>query len=162
MAKANVSKKLQQAIDSLVINDVYLKSTQAQCEDHFDPKSADNLQVLSVQQMHVVRKSEVIQVDGDGQLVRIYIRLGARWVSQQEESDEPSIQALIEGEFIAEYLVTNPLEQAAIDEYALKNASYHVWPYWREFLSSQCERLRLPRVVLPTVQFSKQPDLIAD
>lgn len=159
---AKVSKKLQQAIDSLVINDVYLKSTQAQCEDSFDPKSADSLEVLSVQQMHIVRKSEVIQVDGDGQLVRIYIRLGARWVSQQEEDDEPDIQALIEGEFIAEYLVTNPLEQEAIDEYALKNASYHVWPYWREFLSSQCERFRLPRVVLSTVQFSKQPDPIAD
>lgn len=162
MAKAKVSKKLQQAIDSLVINDVYLKSTQAECEDDFDPKSADILEALSVQQMHIVRKSEVIQVDGDSQLVRIYIRLGARWVSQQEEDDEPDIQALIEGEFIAEYLVTDPLEQEAIDEYALKNASYHVWPYWREFLSSQCERLRLPRVVLPTVQFSKQPDPIAD
>lgn len=162
MAKAKVSKKLQQAIDSLVINDVYLKSAQAECEDDFDPKSADSLEVLSVQQMHIVRKSEVIQVDGDGQLVRIYIRLGARWVSHQEEDEEPDIKALIEGEFIAEYLVTDSIEQEAIDEYALKNASYHVWPYWREFLSSQCERLRLPRVVLPTVQFSKQPDHIAD
>ena len=91
MAKAKVSKKLQQAIDSLVINDVYLKSAQAECVDNFDPKSADSLEALSVQQMHIVRKSEVIQVDGDGQLVRIYIRLGARWVSQQEEGDEPVI-----------------------------------------------------------------------
>jgi hypothetical protein len=110
---------------------------------------------LLVQQMHVVLRSELIDIDGDGHLVRIYIRLGTRWVNPKGNSD-PDIKAFVEADFIAEYQVTAELEQGAIDEFALKNASYHVWPYWREFLSTQCERLRLPRVVLPTVQFSKQ------
>jgi hypothetical protein len=149
-----VSKSLQQAIDALVIQDVYVKSCQAKCADDFDPKSTE-LEALLVQQMHVVLRSELIDIDGDGQLVRIYIRLGTRWVNPKENSD-PDIKAFVEADFIAEYQVTAELEQAAIDEFALKNASYHVWPYWREFLSTQCERLRLPRVVLPTVQYSKQ------
>ena len=151
---SKVSKSLQQAIDGLVIQDVYVKSCQAHCADDFDPKSTD-LEKLLVQQMHVVRRSELVEIDSDGQLVRIYIRLGTRWVSPEEDS-EPDIKAFVEADFIAEYQVTSDLEQAAIDEFALKNASYHVWPYWREFLSSQCERLRLPRVMLPTVQFSKK------
>ncbi|MFH4557702.1 preprotein translocase subunit SecB [Vibrio diabolicus] len=149
-----VSKSLQQAIDALVIQDVYVKSCQAKCVEDFDPKSTE-LEALLVQQMHVVLRSELIDIDGDGHLVRIYIRLGTRWVNPKENGD-PDIKAFVEADFIAEYQVAAELEQGAIDEFALKNASYHVWPYWREFLSTQCERLRLPRVVLPTVQFSKQ------
>ena len=153
MAK-KISKSLQQAIDTLVIQDVYVKSCEAQCVDDFDPKSTEVGELL-VQQMHVVHRSELVDIDGGGTLVRIYIRLGARWVNSKEDSD-PDIKAFVEADFIAEYQVSTELEQAAIDEFALKNASYHVWPYWREFLSVQCERLRLPRVVLPAVQFSKQ------
>ena len=152
---AKVSKSLQQAIESLHIADVYLKATRAQCVDDFDPKFVDAQAELQVQQMHVVRRSEVIQVEGDGQLLRVYILLGARW-TMPREGDEPEVKAFVEADFIAEYLMTAPLEQAAIDEFALKNASYHVWPYWREFLSSQCEGLRLPRVVLPTTQLCQQ------
>ncbi|ART78920.1 preprotein translocase subunit SecB [Oceanisphaera avium] len=151
---AKVSEKLQQAIDGLVIQDVYLKSSKAHCAEGFDPKSTE-LDSLLVQQMHVVHRSELVQINDDGQLVRIYVRMGTRWVSQID-SEESDIKAHIEADFIAEYQLTAELEQDAIDEFALKNASFHVWPYWREFLSSQCERLRLPRVVLPTVQFSKQ------
>ncbi len=164
---AKISQNLQSAIESLIINDVYLKSTQALCEEGFDPKSTESVEMLLVQQMHVVTKSEVIQIEGDGQLVRVYILLGARWVVPHDEEDleaesTPEIKAFIEGEFIAEYQMKTPLSQEAIYEFALKNASFHVWPYWREFLSSQCERLRLPRVMLPTVQFSKQPDSKAE
>ena len=147
-----VSKQLQQAIEKLKIQDVYLKSTQAHCEEGFDPKSTE-LDELLVQQMHMVRRSEVLQINDDELLVRIYIGLGTRWLAPSE-SEEPNIKAFIEADFIAEYQMTEKLAQDAINEFALQNASFHVWPYWREFLSSQCERLRLPRVVLPTVQFS--------
>ena len=152
---AKVSKPLQLAIETLHINDVYLKFTRAQCLDDFDPKFVDAQAELQVQQLHAVRRSEVIQVEGDGQLLRVYIRLGTRWIKPLE-NDEPEVKAFVEADFIAEYLMTAPLEQAAIDEFALKNASYHVWPYWREFLSSQYERMRLPRVVMPTTQFCRQ------
>ena len=151
------SKKLQLAIDNLTIQDVYLKSTQAQCQDHFDPK-AMAVDELLVQKMHIVQKTDVLQVNDDELLVRIYIRLGVRWITpshHEEPNPDQDINAFIEADFIAEYQMADMLEQDVIDEFAHQNASYHVWPYWREFLSSQCERLRLPRVILPTVQFSK-------
>jgi len=152
MAKAG--KLLQLAIDKLVIEDVYPKSQRASCADDFDPKYADWSE-LKVQQMHAVRKTELLKVEGDGCLARIHITLGARWVDLV--SDEGSeVKAFIEANFVAEYRLHDELEQAALDEFALKNASYHVWPYWRELLSSHCDRLRLPRITLPAVQFSKQ------
>jgi len=152
MAAKN-SKKLQRAIDHLTIQDVYIKSTQSQCNEGFDPKTTE-LDELLVQQMHSVQKSEVLKINESGLLVRIYVRLGTRWVTPND-NEEPDVKAFIEAYFIAEYRMTEDLEPECIDEFAQHNASFHVWPYWREFLSSQCERLRLPRVVLPTVQFSK-------
>lgn len=152
---AKVSKSLQQAIDSLVINDVYLKASQAQCVDGFDPKFAHESEDLLIQQMHFLRKTEVVKVEDDGELLRVFMTLGVRWVVAEGDVEQPDMKAFIEGDFIAEYQVNSDLEQVCIDEFASKNASYHVWPYWREFLSAQCERMRLPRVVLPAVQFCK-------
>ena len=151
-------KKLQQAIDKLVISDVYLKESQSLCVDGFDPKFTDVADLL-VQRMHILQKSELVKVDDGSELLRIFIRMGVRWVTPEENVDEPDIKAFIEGDFIAEYQIKDTLDQGCIDEFASKNASYHVWPYWREFLSTQCERMRLPRVVLPIVQFSKPPEV---
>lgn len=154
MATKN-NNQLQKAIENLVIEDVYQKSSRSFCADDFDPKSYSEMEELHIQQMHVVHKSETIQIEGDGELLRVFVRLGTRWVVPSDDASEPDIKAAIESDFIAEYRINSHLEQECIDEFSLKNASYHVWPYWREYLSSQCERMRLPRIVLPTVQFTK-------
>ena len=151
-----ISKLLQQAIDCLVINDVYLHEAESRCTNGFDPKEVDKLDGLLIQQMHVVVKSEVVAVDSDLDLFRVYIRLGTRWVTSNNiEGDETDIKVFIEADFIAEYQMKESLEQECLNEFALKNASFHVWPYWREYVSSQCERMRLPRITLPAVQFIK-------
>ncbi|WP_425642732.1 hypothetical protein ACPUEK_06605 [Marinomonas gallaica] len=150
---AKISKTLQKAIDNLSIQDVYLKSSQAECSEGFDPKRTEHTELL-VQQMHAVRRSEVIQSNEDELILKVYVRMGTRWVLPVEGQD-PEIKAFVEADFIAEYAMAELLETEAVDEFSLKNASFHVWPYWREFLSSQCERLRLPRLVLPAVQFNR-------
>ncbi|HEC06257.1 MAG TPA: preprotein translocase subunit SecB [Thiolapillus brandeum] len=148
------SAELQQAIDSLKIRDVYLRGLDARCLGDFDPKYAPDLTELTIQQMHLVNQSQVVEIEGDRQLLRVFVRLGVRWMDSKDSSEEESIRALIEAEFITEYEMTKDLEKAAIDEFSLKNASYHVWPYWRELLSSQCSRMHLPRLILPTVQLA--------
>lgn len=152
-----VNKLLQQAIDNLSINDVYLHEAQSCCNDGFDPKATDDVAELIIQQMHVVAKSELVETSGEVRLLRVFIRLGVRWVAPDEE-DETDVKALIEADFVAEYQMSKDLEAKCIDEFSLKNASFHVWPYWREYLSSQCERMRLPRIILPVVQFNKQSE----
>ncbi len=162
-----ISAALQQAINSLQIQDVYVRDLVARCEGDFDPKYAADISKLNIQQMHLVRQSNVAELEDEKHLLRVFIRLGVRWVDPSEEKEEQSVMAMIEAEFIAEYLMGKRLEQACIDEFSLKNASYHVWPYWRELLSNLCERMRLPRVMLPVVQFadnrhqdSKKPECV--
>lgn len=150
-----ISADLQKAIDNLSIQDVYVRDQVASCLRDFDPKYAAELEHLTVQQMHLVKQANVVELNDENRLLRVFVRLGARWVDPEEENEELSIRAVIEAEFIAEYQMTDTLEQACIDEFSLKNVSYHIWPYWRELLSSQCARMHLPRLILPTVQLAQ-------
>jgi preprotein translocase subunit SecB len=157
-----ISAHLQQAIDSLNIQDVYVRDQIASCIEDFDPKYAADLERLTIQQMHLVRQANVVELDDERRLLRVFIRLGARWVDPGQEKEELSVRAMIEAEFIAEYQMTATLEQSCIDEFSLKNASYHIWPYWRELLSNQCARMHLPRLILPAVQLAHNRHQQAD
>jgi len=149
-----ISAELQKAIDGLQIHDVYPRNLVARCEGDFDPKYAA-VDSLVFQTKHFVKQANVVEVENSGRLLRILIDMGARWVEERSQEDEPIVHAFIEAEFIAEYSMREPLEQSSIDAFALNNASYHVWPYWRELLNNQCMRMHLPRVVLSTVQLAQ-------
>lgn len=157
-----ISAGLQKAIDHLTIHDVYVRDQFASCMGEFDPKYAAEIERLTIQQMHVVKQATVAALDDESQLLRVFVRLGVRWVDPEEENEALSVKAVIEAEFIAEYQMTATLEQACIDEFCLKNASYHVWPYWRELLSNQCARMHLPRLMLPAVQLAHNRHQPAD
>lgn len=150
-----ISKALQQAIDSLTLHDIYLSRSQSSFAEDFEPKYSNELDNLSIQRLHLVLENTVLEVAEEQQILRIIIRLGTRWVSDENEQ-EPTVKAYIEADFTAEYLLHQELSQKSIDEFALKNVSYHIWPYWREYLASQTERMRLPSVILPMVQFAQQ------
>lgn len=146
-----ISTELQQAIDGLQIEDVFLRWTHSECTDQFLPKYED-VSALLVQQMHIVRKASIFETADRARLLHVQILLGTRWVVPAPEDSEPVVKACVEAEFVAEYKVNAEIPENCINEFAEKNASYHVWPYWREYLATQSERLRLPRVTLPAVQ----------
>jgi len=150
-----LTENLQKAIDTLRINDVYLRNSISHCFNGFEPKYAQDLDKLETQSKHAVKQSQVAQLDDSRWLVRVFIELGIRLVDPVDESEDTSVKAIIEGEFVAEYISDEEPVEDCINEYALKNASFHVWPYWREYLMSQCTRMHLPRLVLPTVQFAQ-------
>jgi hypothetical protein len=149
-----ISPELQKAIECLQINDVYLRNFAASCDPGFDPKYEPS-EALTFQTKHFVRESSVVELDHDRQVLRVMIDMGARWIDEGEQGDRADVKACIEAEFVAEYVMKEPLEDASINTFSLNNASYHVWPYWRELLNSQCTRMHLPRVVLNTVQLAQ-------
>ncbi|MEX1221782.1 MAG: hypothetical protein WEA82_06680 [Idiomarina sp.] len=168
-----MDKALKRAIGALQITDVYLKSSSVYTMEQWDPKRTD-LSCLKYQFLHVIDKSEIIDVEesegSDSDMVTaksfflVYITLGSRVVdenapegdSDKKQSQEPFAQ--IEGSFVAEYLISddfNKADEEALKAFALSNASFHVWPYWREYLMSTCTRLNLPKIPLPVKQFTK-------
>jgi preprotein translocase subunit SecB len=147
-----VSEALQNAIDSLKINDVYIEELVSVTQDGYEPKYDLNVEDLFIQFKHVVRQSSVAEVGEGIKILKVCVDLGVRWVV--EDKDDAEEKAKIEANFVAEYIIEDDLEDNSINEFSLKNASYHIWPYWRELVASMSERMRLPRVTLPTVQFA--------
>lgn len=155
MEKVRVScSELQTAIDALRLRDIYLRDLAAKCADDYDPKYDTSIDKLVMQTKHHVDKSVVVEIDDDLNMLRVYVDLGARWIIEGSDGESEVVKALIEAKFIAEYSMKGTLDEACISEFSLKNVSYHVWPYWRELLSAQCERMHLPKVIIPMIQLA--------
>lgn len=162
------SEALDNAIENLEIRDVYLRRLNAECPEGFDPKFYPQLSELSLEFMHQVRQSAIVRAESEI-FLKVFISLGIRWVEEDSEekvedsSDAESkleldIKAIIEGELVAEYLMKKELSEEEVREFCLKNASYHVWPYWREIVQGSCAKMNLPKVVMQTVQFASNRD----
>jgi len=155
-----MNEALQKAIECLKINDVYLRSSEARLSDGFEPKYETDLGVLDVKFKHVVTHSNVLLLEEEGestaQLFRVFVELGARWLdpANHEDGDSNRLKAQIEAVMVAEYQMKEDPGKEALKEFALGNASFHIWPYWREYLTTQCMRMNLPKLVMATVQFA--------
>lgn len=156
-----MSEGLQKAIECLKIHDVYLRSSESTLSEGFEPKYEPELEDLEIQFKHLVTHSNTLVLEDDNEgstrLFRVFIQFGARWIDVTEENgnDDDQVKAQINGVMVAEYRMEEDPGKDALKEFALRNASFHVWPYWREYLTTQCMRMNLPKLVLPTVQFAQ-------
>jgi len=160
---------LQKAIDSLRINDVFLQRSESCLSEDFLPKFEKQFESYLEQLLYSVSQTSVVELTGEEgeklSVLHVTIECGVRWVDPEAESktdsgdeergEDKSVKARVEGTLVAEYIITEEIEDDSIEEFAHKNAGFHVWPYWREYLSNQCSRMNLPKLVLPAVQFNK-------
>lgn len=165
---------LKKAIQCLKISDVW----QARVEANIDPALQTTQQFpdqYEVQFKHLISKSLWGESDGNGMhhyMLRAFIDVGIRYVnvgnSAQDlenglasgRSNEPVTLAQIEASYVAEYLAGEDPGEEAIKAFVSQNVSFHIWPYWREFIASQCNRMNLPRVALPLHNFGVNEKVI--
>ena len=150
------SERLDRAIESLAVLDVFVRETSAWLAKGFDPKRHTG--TPGVQVRHEAG-SRIDILDGDeGEQIAVFpVSTGVRLTERDNasagdgESGSPRILAELTATFVAEYRITtsSPPEHEALEEFAQMNVLYHVWPYWREYVQSMCGRLRLPEIMLP-------------
>ncbi|WP_113905679.1 hypothetical protein [Aliidiomarina celeris] len=155
-----LSVELQSAIANLKINDVYIDKIDAVVTDrsfNFDEQKFD------IEHKFGVKAFELKDLQ-EQKAVCFSFEAGVRWLSSPKRSNETDddkdqqVIARIECVIVGCYLMKELVSEEALREFAIKNCGFHVWPYWREFLTSQSERLRLPRVMLPITQFQALND----
>ena len=166
-----MTSALQRAIDALKIEDVSIRSTSASVAEEFEPRLDPRADELEVALKHEVTGYETIEIEPmEGPtrtLFRVLVDLGVRWSEPSEERDahdkisedanDVVEVAVIRATMVAEYAMRESPGEDALTQFALENASFHVWPYWREYVASQCYRMNLPRFMLPTRQFAQEP-----
>lgn len=168
---------LQKAQKGLRITDVYMRSSTLCVSQSYEHRSLD-VETLESQFRHLIEKSEVLveqNDNGEQSLFRVFVDLGYRWgssmgesinpdknIQAKDDSNEPDFEELgrIEAKFVAEYEIIEELPQDCLDAFALNNASYHVWPYWREYVTNSCARMNVPKLVMPTIQPAQNRDAV--
>lgn len=159
-----MNEALQGAINCLKIHDVYLHSSRISLEDGFEPKYDSDLDRLEMQFKHIVTRSSILALNDGNRTVnlfRVFVTLGARWItsgSGKNGDEDLEVKACIEGIMVAEYQMLDDPGPEALNQFAMKNASFHIWPYWREYLTSQSLRMNLPKLMMPAVQFANNHD----
>lgn len=166
---------LKLAQHGLRITDVALRESRSWLADGYEPKYEQL--IVDAQFMQRTVRSEVLEVEDDGHgkhdLFRVFVAFGIRWVTRPQktrarkrakkdtEPAEPKVLGLIEATFIAEYEVTESIDKLALDEFALHNVPWNIWPYWREYVASQSSRLNLPKATLPLQCFTpRKPESV--
>lgn len=157
---------LNKVIECTSIRDVYMEGGMSSFENKFDPKVG--VQKLSVQYKIGADRYDVMDVGEEDEretILRVHVTAGVRFVGDETEDEHENkledlgarIKAEIVANFVAEYSLNDKeLSKEALSEFSVRNASFHVWPYWREYLHSMTGRMRLPEVVLPMFQLQQK------
>ncbi|WLI11231.1 MULTISPECIES: hypothetical protein [Pseudomonas] len=149
---------LNKAIASLKLVDIFIKDSTSSLGNDFDPKFDARSERLSFQTKNFITASAVIEAeaeDGPFRMFRVTSELGVRIICKDDvdkKDDDIEVLALVEATMEADYDIVDYAiaeDQEALDAFALKNVSYHVWPYWREYVTSQLQRMNMPKLVLP-------------
>lgn len=160
---------LERAKAALQFDDIFQASASAVLGEEFDPKSTviDETS-CQLQFKHVVRQSKVLEyrnAAGTINLFRVYIDVGIRLFYRKDADidDDPALQ--IEAHYCVDYRITQDslqTDQEALDAFALSNASFHLWPFWREYVMSQCSRMNVPKIPLPLRFIGAQPVVLQE
>ena len=144
-----MNEALRQAQECLAIHSVNLRQSNLLVHPEVDPWSYDRsgAQAQSFRQISRIQEVE-LQVEGNAESAweyRFHYALGVRLIDQEaDESDENPVADLeIVAIFQARYLCKRRLEEEELSAFAKDNVGYHVWPYWREFVQTSCNRIGL-------------------
>lgn len=66
-----------------------------------------------------------------------------------DDSDDIKVYFEIKAKFKVTYISTLELEEDCATEFAKFNVGHTVWPYWREFVQSSCQRMGINGVEIP-------------
>ncbi|MBA3980993.1 MAG: hypothetical protein C0462_10380 [Alcanivorax sp.] len=157
-----MSEALQKAQQCLMIHSVNLRDSTVMVRLDIDPWSYDraSAQLQSYRHLDGVQEVE-LQVEGQAETsweYRCFYALGNRFVGAEADTagKEPVVDIEIAAVFQARYLCKRQLEKEELAAFAKDNVGFHVWPYWREFVQSSCNRIGLPSPIdVPMYSISK-------
>ncbi len=159
-------KALNRATDLLLIEGIYLSNSNIKLHPDFVPQFHSDTLVPQYRSgangnFRQLEFSEEENQDNDNQspkkMMRFEFEAGVRLINEAElKSTEKTVHLEITATFIAAYYLTGELDEEALEEFTQYNIGYHVWPYWREYVHSTCNRVGLPIIPVPLYKIPKK------
>jgi hypothetical protein len=165
-----VAKAAQRAQASLRIDDVFLVETtcvvdRALIPNQVLPELACK-HVLSIDREAIKQARQLNDDAGTTvHIVRYFVRGGVQMLKPGVQAPSPPEAPAADdvlGElthcFAVDYVCAeNFLNDGQAIGAFTRNVIHHAWPFWREAVMRECERHRLPRVVIPMLQPGAMP-----
>lgn len=157
---------LEKAIKVLNIEGIFVRKASIRCKEDFIPPFYGRVVNLSPQhrgatigQFTILDAGSEDQLNGDRKIV-FNFSAGTRLVDKDAaagvgatELDDSAVFIEITADLCAHYDVPADLDiedyQAAFEEFGRHNVGYHVWPFWREYVQSSCNRMGIPPIPVP-------------
>ena len=158
---------IQQVIDRLNIDDVaHIRSNYWVTEDYLARPPEEMSIRLQLRSQFNRCDVDTLPGPNDGVIYRyrflydLGIRIMDNNIGDNEEGEE-GIIAVVESRMYALYTEYHEgdreiLTPSILEEFGRKNALYHVWPYWREYVQAVLSRLRLPTITIPMFRLPKE------
>ena len=149
---------LESAKRALSIRDVMLKGSVVESGDGVIIQDLIPSKDNYLQEFRGVQNVDFIELEADEDssvfLYRFNYRVGIRLIagSGDSEAKEEDLDVLVTivTDFDACYHASSELSDEELKKYEENNVGYHVWPYWREYVQSTCQRLGLtPSIPVP-------------
>lgn len=143
---------IAQASSKLVLFQIAKRSSSFTINDKYNPPIDDF--ELSYQLRANLSRLSVMESEGaPSPVVRFDIETAIRLISgSPDEAEQLSDQEVL-AELIATHSVyfylNGEVPEEALREFGQYNATFQVWPYWREFVQSQFARAQIPVFSIP-------------
>lgn len=145
---------LLEAQKFLAIKSVTLKETDLWTDEAFNSFTAHQFRELSIQSFANLVKVKTLrneEIKEQNPVIALEYMLGVRLIVKNKEaaSEEESVdvklelQAMFSANYDAEKTLIN---DDAVDAFAEENGLFHIWPYWREYVQSMCNRVGVPPI----------------
>lgn len=162
---------LKEAQSGLRLASVYLREVGGKLAAGFSPALMKGEKEFQLQNKISTREHVTFEPGGTQEenksapkFIEYHVMVEARVVDGDLTEDEinsgditnEKVIAEIKATFAVLYHIVNEVSEEAIREFGIKNAPYHVWPYWRELLQSTGNRLDIAGIVLPMFIYNAQ------
>lgn len=95
----------------------------------------------------------------DGDLFKAHVSISVRGLNKDDADESPLV--IIKGEYLVSYKIVDNLEldDAELDIFCSINALYNVWPYFRQLVSSMCNKMYIPQLLLPLLRIVQEKEV---
>jgi len=158
-----MNKALNEAIKNLSIVIVTLQESSVSLHEEIDCDEIPDISSVrqSFRNVRRIREASFSAVDGDETEKEFYeynflYGVGVRLIKERDsdaetEKESSNVEPIVEitATFNVRYTSAAKLSQEAIMAFSENNVGYHVWPYWREFVQTNCARMNIPLFEMP-------------
>lgn len=150
---------LEKAQTHLNVESVKLRNFYADLEKSYDIQSIndENLDTLGMKGVQEVEEKKITLKEDDSNVSWIYAFTYFSGLKQIPKDADPDSDSVLEikATYVVTYHSENQVEEKCLKAFALDNVGYHVWPYWREFVGSCCNRFGVPVITVPFYTMTK-------